>query len=106
MHIVATIILVVWVAFWISWLAAAVGVKQGHSRWRQFAGIRIAIVLLVLLLLRAKVFKAQAVTSDPLLQGIGLAIFVAGLALAVWARLYIGRNWALPMSEKVGPRSS
>ena len=26
-----------------------------------------------------------------------------GLALAVWARIYLGRNWGMPMSEKVDP---
>jgi protein-S-isoprenylcysteine O-methyltransferase Ste14 len=103
MRVVATIILVAWVAFWIYWLAAAVGVKQGHSRWGRFAGIRVAIVLIVLLLARVKIFKGQTITSDPWREGIGLAVFLAGLALAVWARLYIGRNWGAPMSEKVDP---
>jgi protein-S-isoprenylcysteine O-methyltransferase Ste14 len=37
------------------------------------------------------------------LQGVGLAIFVAGLALAIWARVYLGRNWGTPMSQKVDP---
>jgi protein-S-isoprenylcysteine O-methyltransferase Ste14 len=104
MHVVATIILVAWVVFWIAWLAAAAGAKQGrHSRWGRCAGIRIALVLLVLLLLRAGVFGRQAITSDPWRQGIGLAVFVAGLGFAVWARLSIGRNWGAPMSEKVEP---
>jgi protein-S-isoprenylcysteine O-methyltransferase Ste14 len=43
------------------------------------------------------------VTSNPWLQGIGTAIFVMGLALAVWARVYIGRNWGMPMSRKADP---
>lgn len=103
MHVVATIILVGWVVFWIYWLVAAVGVKQGHSRWGGFMGIRIALLLIVLLLIRARIFKGQTITSDPWLQGIGLAVFLAGLGLAVWARLYIGRNWGAPMSEKVDP---
>jgi protein-S-isoprenylcysteine O-methyltransferase Ste14 len=63
----------------------------------------VAIVLVVLLLVRARVFKGQTVTSDPWLQGVGLAIFVAGLALAIWARVYLGRNWGTPMSQKVDP---
>jgi protein-S-isoprenylcysteine O-methyltransferase Ste14 len=37
------------------------------------------------------------------LQGIGLAIFLLGLALAVWARVYLGSNWGMPMSKKVDP---
>ena len=103
MHVVATIILVAWAAFWIYWLAASVGVKPGRTRWGRFAGARVAMFLIVLLLVRAKAFKGQTVTSDPWLEGIGLAIFLSGLAIAVWARLYLGRNWGTPMSEKVDP---
>jgi protein-S-isoprenylcysteine O-methyltransferase Ste14 len=104
MHVVALVILVAWVAFWVYWLAAARGVKQGRSRWGQFAGFRIAGLLVLLLLLRARVFRTHGgITNDPWLQGIGLLLFAAGLGLAVWARLYIGRNWGTPMSEKVDP---
>jgi protein-S-isoprenylcysteine O-methyltransferase Ste14 len=38
-----------------------------------------------------------------LLQGIGLAVFLLGLALATWARVYLGRNWGMPMSTKDDP---
>jgi protein-S-isoprenylcysteine O-methyltransferase Ste14 len=103
MHVVATIILVVWIAFWIYWLTAAIGSKRGRTRWGRLAGIRVAIILIVLLLVRAKAFKGQTITSDLWLQGVGLVIFLAGLAVAVWARLYLGRNWGTPMSEKVDP---
>jgi protein-S-isoprenylcysteine O-methyltransferase Ste14 len=103
-HIVAVIILVGWVAFWIYWLvAAASGVKEGRSRWGQFAGVRVGILLVILLLVRARVFKGQTITSNPWLEGIGLVIFLAGLALAIWARLYLGRNWGMPMSQKLDP---
>lgn len=37
------------------------------------------------------------------MAGIGLAVFAAGLALAVWARIYLGRNWGTPMSQKIEP---
>ena len=76
-----------WVAFWIYWLAASVGVKTGQTRWARFAGVRVAIILVVLLLLRLRIVKGrQAVTHDPWLQITGLVIFLLGLALAVWAR--------------------
>ena len=104
MHVVAVVILVLWIAFWVYWLAAASGAKAGRTRWGQFAGARIAVILVVLLLIRVRAFKGQqTITNDPWLQGIGLAIFLAGLALAIWARLYLGRNWGMPMSEKVDP---
>ena len=31
------------------------------------------------------------------------ACFVLGLALAVWARVYLGRNWGMPMSRRADP---
>jgi protein-S-isoprenylcysteine O-methyltransferase Ste14 len=92
-----------WAVFWIYWIAVSLGVKAGRSRWTRFAGFRVAAVLIILLLLRLRVLKGHTVTHDPWLRGIGLAIFLLGLALAVWARVYLGRNWGMPMSEKVDP---
>jgi protein-S-isoprenylcysteine O-methyltransferase Ste14 len=103
MHVVAAVILVAWVAFWIYWFVAARNVPRGRTRWGQFAGIRVVLVLVVLLLVRARVFKAHGITTNPWLQGIGLVLFAAGLGLAVWARLYIGENWGMPMTEKADP---
>ncbi len=104
MHVIDIIILVGWVAFWIYWLAASVGVKAGQTRWARFAGVRVGIILVILLLLRVRALKGHTTTTnDPWLQGTGLAIFILGLALAIWARVYLGRNWGMPMSQKVDP---
>jgi protein-S-isoprenylcysteine O-methyltransferase Ste14 len=103
MHVIDIVILASWVAFWIYWLAASFGVKAGQTRWTRFMGFRIAVILVVLLLVRAKAFKGHVATNDPLLQGIGLAVFLLGLGLAIWARVYIGRNWGIPMSQKADP---
>lgn len=92
-----------WIAFWIYWLVAAVGVKKGRIPWRHFAGVRLVIILLVLLLVRLGAFHGQAVTHDPWREVVGLAIFASGLATAVWARRQLGRNWGSPMSRKVDP---
>lgn len=45
----------------------------------------------------------RAGITSPWLQGVGLTLFLLGLALAVWARISLGRNWGTPMSEKVDP---
>ncbi len=103
MHVVDIVILVGWLAFWVYWLAASVGVKAGQTRSARFVGVRVAVILLVLLLLRIRAFRGHAITASPWMQGIGLVIFLAGLALAVWARLYLGRNWGMPMSHKDDP---
>jgi protein-S-isoprenylcysteine O-methyltransferase Ste14 len=101
--VVDSVVFAVWVAFGLYWLAASVGVKAGQTRWTRFAGIRLAIILIVLFLLRVKGFKTHATTNNPWLEGIGLAVFLLGLALAVWARVYLGRNWGMPMTQKVDP---
>ena len=103
MHVIDVVILVCWVAFWVYWLAASTGVKAGQTRWTRFAGIRVGVILVILLLLRVRAFKGHVVTNNLWLQGIGLAVFLLGLALAIWARVHLGRNWGMPMSQKVDP---
>ena len=93
-----------WLVFWAYWLVMALTAKAGRSGWTQFAGVRVGIIVVILLLLRLRVFKDHgAATGNPWRLGIGLAIFVLGLALAVWARVYLGRNWGMPMSQKADP---
>jgi protein-S-isoprenylcysteine O-methyltransferase Ste14 len=106
MKAIDIIIGVGWIVFWAYWLVMATTAKAGRSRWTQFAGVRVGIILVVLLLIRLRVLKghgAAAATDNPWLLGTGLAIFVLGLTLAVWARVYIGRNWGMPMSQKADP---
>lgn len=100
MPVVYAVIVVGWVAFCAYWLARAAGVKRGRTRWDLIVGTRVVIALVVVLLIRAKVFKGQSITHNPWLQAIGLVMFVSGLAVALWARQCLGRNWGSPMSEK------
>jgi protein-S-isoprenylcysteine O-methyltransferase Ste14 len=102
MRVVDIIIGAGWAVFWVYWLAMSAGAKSGRARWGQFAGFRVALIVIVLLLLRARILKGHVV-HDAWLLGIGLAIFVLGLSLAVWARVYIGTNWGMPMSRKDNP---
>jgi len=104
MKAIDIIIGVGWIVFWAYWLVMAATAKAGRSRWTQFAGVRVASILVILVLIRLRVFKIHgAATGNPWLLGIGLAIFILGLALAVWARVYLGRNWGMPMSQKADP---
>lgn len=102
MHVVEIIIPVVWIAFWIYWLAAATRTKTTRTRSASFLPIRVAVLVVVLASLRAGVFKGHSI-HNAWLEGAGLAVFLSGLALAVWARVYLGRNWGTPMSQKVDP---
>jgi protein-S-isoprenylcysteine O-methyltransferase Ste14 len=57
----------------------------------------------VVFLFRANLRGGVERIDGPVLEGIGLALWIAGIALAVWARLYIGRNWGMPMTRREDP---
>lgn len=93
-----------WILFWIYWLVTAASAKSSQTKGSRGFGIRVGVVVVVLLLTRTPIFKGQTETvTDPLLQGLGLLVFVLGLGLAIWARIYLGGNWGMPMSRKTNP---
>lgn len=102
MHVVGIVILVIWPAFWIYWIAVSTRTKAGRTGGARIAGRRVPIILPVLLLVIVA-FHRHGFTGNPWLQGIGLAVFLLGLALAIWARVYLGRNWGGPMTRKDEP---
>ena len=101
MSALRTAIAIIWVLFWIYWLISATGAKKG-SRARRTRAPELFTVILTLLLLRVFKLGSLAVNS-PVLQVVGAILFLAGLALAVWARIYLGRNWGMPMTQKDEP---
>jgi protein-S-isoprenylcysteine O-methyltransferase Ste14 len=105
MRVVGLVLTVCWLAFWIFWLVAATRAKtsQGRPGVRRFAGARVALLVVIVYLARDLGFRTHSSSVDPVLTGVGLALFVAGLALAIWARLYIGRNWGMPMTRRQEP---
>jgi protein-S-isoprenylcysteine O-methyltransferase Ste14 len=103
MRIVDLVFAVGWGAFWAYWLIAAFSMKRGHVPWSRTLRIRVPIIVVVLVLLRLGLFRDQAVNSNPWLAAIGLVLFAAGLAFAIWARVHIGRNWGTPMTQKEEP---
>jgi protein-S-isoprenylcysteine O-methyltransferase Ste14 len=91
----------VWLVFWTYWLASARGVKPTLNA-RYTARTRLGLwvpALLVVRLWHPSALEIRSVTVGV----IGLGIVLCGLALAIWARLYLGRNWGMPMSVKEDP---
>jgi protein-S-isoprenylcysteine O-methyltransferase Ste14 len=93
-------IYVAWGVFWAYWLVSAFGAKK-RVGGRRF-GARIPIIVLAVVLAKVVPVNSLAVHS-PALKGIGVVLFATGLGLAVWARIYLGRNWGTPMTQKVEP---
>jgi protein-S-isoprenylcysteine O-methyltransferase Ste14 len=101
MHALKTAIAIVWLIFWVYWLASAFGAKESRAGRRRLplGGLSILSVLVLLRVLRG----GSLAVSSPVLGAVGAVVFVAGLGLAIWARVYLGRNWGMPMTQRVEP---
>jgi protein-S-isoprenylcysteine O-methyltransferase Ste14 len=104
MRVIVAVIGIMWVAFWVYWLASALSAKASRGQSGRLLGARVLIVVVLIALIRAGALGRHAgVTHSLLLAIIGLVVVVAGLGLAVWARIYLGRNWGMPMTQRVEP---
>ncbi|HWD75663.1 MAG TPA: isoprenylcysteine carboxylmethyltransferase family protein, partial [Solirubrobacteraceae bacterium] len=78
------------------------GAKQG-SRTRRIRPQGLLIIVLGGVLIRIFRTNHGLAVHSPVLEGVGVILFVSGLGLAVWARIHLGRNWGMPMTEKDEP---
>jgi protein-S-isoprenylcysteine O-methyltransferase Ste14 len=100
MHALRTAILVIWILFWAGWLISARWSKRGSGHRAAPFGLRIVVIGGILILLGHSHIGTIHVLA---LAIVGTAMFVAGLALAIWARVTLGRNWGMPMTLKEEP---
>jgi len=101
MHTLRIAVGIVWLLFWAYWLVAALGAKQGMRGRRRIptAGLSALAVVLLIRVLRS----GSLVSHSPVLGAVGAVLLGCGLALAVWARIHLGGNWGMPMTEKAQP---
>jgi protein-S-isoprenylcysteine O-methyltransferase Ste14 len=103
MRVVDFVIVIGWVVFWAYWLFSARNIKPGRDQGSWFTGIRVGVIILIVFLGRSVGFGPHKAQESWALAGAGVAIWLLGLAFAVWARLYIGRNWGMPMTQAENP---
>jgi protein-S-isoprenylcysteine O-methyltransferase Ste14 len=103
------IVAYIWLAFVVVWAVTALRAKrtlQTHwlNSWR--ARVTVAVLLLVVIVIRREVFHGHGpnfisgVIANPALNLAGVVLAALGIGVAIWARLYLGRNWGMPMSVK------
>jgi protein-S-isoprenylcysteine O-methyltransferase Ste14 len=91
---------IAWGVFALYWLLAALGAKHGSRPGK----LRLPLLLVAIGVVLLRVFKVHTVAAHALsLQVVGVILLAAGLGLAVWARIYLGRNWGMPMTKKDEP---
>jgi protein-S-isoprenylcysteine O-methyltransferase Ste14 len=90
-----------WIVFWIYWLVSASTSKESVSGgWRtRLTGVSVVGVFVIAGVLH----HGSLAVHSWILAGIGALLFACGIALAVWARLNLGRNWGMPTSQRVDP---
>ncbi len=103
MRAVQLVFAVGWAAFGLYWLVAAFSIKKGRVPWSRELRIRAVIAVVVVLLIRLGAFRGHGLNTDPWRGGVGLVLFALGLMFAIWARIHIGRNWGIPMTQKDEP---
>src|SRR5579864_5842929 len=101
MHVLKLAIGGAWIVFWIYWLASASVSKQSvPGGWRtRLTGVSVVGVFVISGVLRGSGLAVHSV----ILAAIGAVLFACGIALAVWARRHLGRNWGMPMTQRAEP---
>jgi protein-S-isoprenylcysteine O-methyltransferase Ste14 len=94
---------IAWIVFWVYWLASAVtanaSASGGVRRRLPLTGLTALSVFVVI-----RVFRGgNLAVHSPILGAIGAVLFVCGIGLAIWARIHLGRNWGMPMTQRVEP---
>lgn len=94
------VIAALWGAWLALWLAAALNVKRTQWRERGWATLwnRVPVLLGMAMLpsprLVPPALNERILPAGPVWPLLGLVLVVAGLALTVWARWHLGRNWS------------
>jgi protein-S-isoprenylcysteine O-methyltransferase Ste14 len=109
MIIYDSIILLSWAAFLLVWGVTALFVKRdvrggGYAAaWQRYWVLRLAVAALIVLVAArlarragssGAVFFRGIFTSPPALGWTAAAFTAVGIGFAVWARVYLGRNWS------------
>ena len=96
-----------WVAYWIAasrWTAPS----RRMESWLEGAAYRVPLLVGLFLVLPSREFLPF--TGKPLwpqsaiLVGIGIVLTIAGLGLAIWARVHLGKYWSGRVTIKVDHR--
>ena len=92
-----------WAVYVVIWTGLAgwskPSIKKGN-RWQWL--IRPGIVVMALALQSPGLRRSLGGNVTLEMAILGDVLCAAGIALAVWARLVLGRNWGMPMSHKEG----
>lgn len=97
-----------WIVLGAYWLIAARSAKKTLRPAPRWSGPAVRITLAAVVVAGAGLWHVHRRGSPLLaersaaLEVLGMLLCAAGVALAIWARVHIGRNWGMPMSLREG----
>ena len=101
------IVAICWLIIFIYWLVSAFFVKPSATKYNYKAAIAWRLAIAVIVYAFIKLDKSGAISSFELLlknffsyTTLGTIFTVLGLALAIWARIFLGRNWSSYVTYK------
>src|SRR5262245_12983578 len=104
MRSVTWLILGCWATLVVVWTVTAIGAKRPVQRpvgWRvTWLGFPLAFFIVLGLARSGALGPARSwleairASTNPYVAAIGVALCVAGIGLAIWARLHLGANWS------------
>jgi len=102
------LIIACWMVFIVFWLISSLNIKRSRSySFGAFGFLMRLLALFILIGLARLGYLQQSIhryVEVPASVGIaGVALAVIGIGFALWARVYLGRNWGMPMSMRVDP---
>jgi protein-S-isoprenylcysteine O-methyltransferase Ste14 len=101
MHALQTAVGIAWIGFWVYWLVSAFGAKEHRAGRRRIPLTGLSLLSVILII---RVFRdGSLAVHSAVLGAIGAVVFAFGIAVAVWARVHLGRNWGMPMAQTAEP---
>lgn len=100
---------ILWLVFWALWVVWALWMKKAERR--ESVATHLLHTLLgaagfILMFSNAGApwpwLYLRVLPPELWIEGLGIAIILAGFAFAIWARIHLGRNWSSSVTAKVG----
>jgi protein-S-isoprenylcysteine O-methyltransferase Ste14 len=95
-----------WIVFLLFWIISSFQVKN-NKQGEPNSAVRLLLFVFVSIFFcpqnLQELIGIHMLSSNPIVQGIGVLMCVAGVAFAIWARIYLSTNCSMPMSQKENP---
>lgn len=111
MAIFSIVTVALWAILFAYWIFSAFTAKKTIRRasWWRGAILRLAVFMVIFMLIRLQLVDRASFSrfmfstaTNAYLGVLGLVLCAAGVAIAIWARVNLGRNWGMPMSLREG----